>query len=120
MFWRDLVRIFSNHPHLIQRLSETPPIRAAARMVVYWFNEAKYKGQDSIDKFKTERSDPAKSGFFDRFKDALKDEMKNAESENGSKSHTNSYKNHTRRPFSETNKSTRKGWDNGGNRQGKP
>lgn len=46
MVFRFLIRYFTNNEQLIQRLSESGPIRSAAKFVVYIFNRGKYIAEE--------------------------------------------------------------------------
>ncbi|XP_053409329.1 protein NCBP2AS2-like [Mercenaria mercenaria] len=66
--------MFTHNEQLIQKLSETGPIRYAARMTVYWFLQAKQKGFDKLSRpGPNSPSDTTTSikSFSDRFKNEL-------------------------------------------------
>jgi len=77
MLSRLLVRLLSNNEHLIQRLSESYPIRRAAQWVVLYF----YKSKGIIeDKAITRRLTPEQfRSFIQRFAENLREEMKQAQ-----------------------------------------
>ena len=72
MVLRTLLRMLFAHPQvgpqLIQRLSETRPIRAAARFTAYLYLRSKAVLEDKakqldVDKFKKNLEDEIKKGF---------------------------------------------------------
>jgi len=66
-------------PQLIQRLSESYPIRRAARFTAYLYFKGKLAIEDTVKKQATNRSIPSssnnKSFDFDRFKRTLASEI---------------------------------------------
>lgn len=83
MPWRQLLRYFTNNEQLIQKLSETGPIRYAARMTVYWFIKAKDKGHDTLKQSGTESTEESGSlkSFGAKFKNELRKGLEELENE---------------------------------------
>lgn len=51
MVFRFIVRFLTNNEHLVQRLSESYPIRRAAQLAVRFFNHGKYIAEErGLDK----------------------------------------------------------------------
>lgn len=74
MVFRFLMRyFFANNEQLVQKLSESYPIRRAAQLVVGAF----FKSKSIVDKSKL--GDPQR--FIKRFQDNIKEEFKNAKDE---------------------------------------
>ncbi|XP_060555871.1 protein NCBP2AS2 homolog [Ruditapes philippinarum] len=80
MPWRYLIRFFTHNEQLIQKLSETGPIRYAARMTVYWFLRAKETGIEKLKRDPNSIEDTSRGKrFSDRFKEELEKGMKELE-----------------------------------------
>lgn len=67
MVFRFLLRFFSNHPQLIDRLAESYPMRRAAQLTVYIFHRSKTILEDKAVKDKAIQ-------FKDTFANELKKE----------------------------------------------
>jgi mediator of RNA polymerase II transcription subunit 9 len=75
MVFRYLLNYFSNHPQLIERLSESYPMRRAAQLTVYVFHRSKSILEDKAVQQKAIQ-------FKDTFSNELKKEWKKARGRN--------------------------------------
>ncbi|XP_060078080.1 protein NCBP2AS2-like [Ylistrum balloti] len=57
MAWRSLLNMILNNPQLIQKLSESPPIRNSARVVAGMINKARFNAEDKVDELKGKAKD---------------------------------------------------------------
>ncbi|XP_033733038.1 protein NCBP2AS2-like [Pecten maximus] len=60
MPWRNILRMIVNHPQLIQKLSESPPIKHSAKAVAAIINKARFTAEDKVDELKEKAQDAMK------------------------------------------------------------
>lgn len=79
MVVRYIIRYLTNHPELVERLSNSYPMRRAARFVVYIFNRSKLLAEE---RGLHEKLSPEKlKEFTRRFSNNLKEELDKAKQE---------------------------------------
>ncbi|OWF40583.1 E3 ubiquitin-protein ligase BRE1A-like [Mizuhopecten yessoensis] len=57
---RGLLSLIVNNPHLIKKLSESPPIKNSARVVAGIINKARYNAEDKVDEITEKAKDAMK------------------------------------------------------------
>lgn len=79
MIFRFLIRYLTNHPEIVERLSNSYPMRRAARFVVYLFNRSKLIAEERglHDKLSAEKL----KQFTRRFSNNFKEELEKARQE---------------------------------------
>lgn len=75
MVFRYLFHYFANNPQLIEKLSDSYPVRRAARLTVYLYHKGKTVGEEVVqDKLK--KGGERFISFHGRFKEELKQGIK--------------------------------------------
>ena len=78
MVLRQLLQMFANHPHIIEKLSESYPMRRAAQMTVYLYLKGKRLRDDALQDVVKEGGQRFQS-FSSTFKEELKKGWEEAE-----------------------------------------
>lgn len=75
MVFRHFFNYFANNPQLIEKLSESYPVRRAAQLTVYAYNKGRAIGEGAIQDGLKQGSQKLES-FAGRFKEELERGMK--------------------------------------------
>ena len=80
MVLQRLLSLLLNNPQLIQRLSETRPIREAARFTAYLFLKSKHMAEEQAQKTSPQQMSRFRDTFQEEVRKGLKDLNKSRKS----------------------------------------